>query len=82
MGKKEAIDTMTDDIKVTVNDVLTVNDALVREIIDNDESKLPMVKELLIAIYIRGFFTGAHLKASDVTMPELMVEMVKSKLEN
>jgi hypothetical protein len=78
-----AITTMTDDIKVTIDDVLTVKDELVQRIIGLDESKIPDMKELLIAIYIRGFFTGAHLKAEDESAlnSDLMLEVVKAKLE-
>ncbi len=77
------IDTLTDDIKVTIEDVLTVKNDLVNHITGGREELMPDVKELLIAIYIRGFFTGAHMKTTDETLRgELMIEIVKNKLES
>jgi hypothetical protein len=78
-----AIDTMTDDIKVTIDDVMTMNNDLVARITGGNTKLLPDVKELLVSIYIRGFFTGAHLKLTDDELrSELVLEVIKSKLDN
>jgi hypothetical protein len=77
------IDTMTDDIKVTINDVLSVNNELVQGITKGDAALLPQVKELLVSIYIRGFFTGAHLQSGDNPADlsnEMVAEVVKARL--
>jgi hypothetical protein len=82
MGEEDSIiDTMTDDIRVTIEDVLTVKNDLVAKIIQGNEKLLPDVRELLIAIYIRGFFAGAHMKTTDEELRgELMIEIVKGRL--
>jgi hypothetical protein len=80
-GDPSVIDTLTDDIQVTIEDVLTVKNELVAKIIQGNEKLLPDVRELLIAIYIRGFFAGAHMKTTDEALRgELMIEVVKNRL--
>lgn len=75
------VETVTDDIRVTIEDVLTVKNELVLTITGGREELLPYVKELLIAIYIRGFFAGAHMQSSDEALrSELMLEVIKAKL--
>jgi len=79
------INTVTDDIRMTIDDVLTVKNDLVNQVLGGDASRLPVLKELLIAIYIRGFFTGAHYQeadsmGNDQLRNELMLEVVKGRL--
>lgn len=75
---ENSVNTMTDDIKITIDDVITVKNDLVRKLVGDDYSKLEVVRELLIAIYIRGFFAGAHMAHLDDQV--LVMEMVKAKL--
>lgn len=58
-------ETHTDDIRVTLDDVLTSNKEVVQILIGHRPENRAILRELLMDIYIRGFFTGVRHKEED-----------------
>ena len=57
--------TQTDDIKVMIDDVMTANGPIVAKILKGQPENAMILRELMINIYIRGFFCGVHHRNND-----------------
>lgn len=58
--------TATDDIRIMIDEVMTTNEPIVQKLLRGQPENAEILRELMINMYIRGFFCGAHHKETDL----------------
>lgn len=56
----------TNDIAMTIDDVLKDQEKMVKIITGDNAQRNLLLRELMMNVYIRGFFSGVHNKMLDV----------------